>query len=393
MKYYNDRAVSLNSYKIDSFKICIPPDKWKLTDKAIEQNQFGYSEEVSRTNKLTGETETEDNYVKANYRRWAEDKTKASFQYSIQEHGLIGIEPNSLYIKMNSKMLKGSYLHGITPETWTILYKNLIQEGFVDIDPNDFLDARIYDVDICIDHIVKNPRKLFKVARAMAQPNKQITTFNEATNLGIQFGHRDVGRSFKTKPYLKYYAKTIELLNNSEDFYNQHLKPVLSIGANTIFEELQVGLPENLVRAELTVKNSKAWASWGFQRPIKTLRDVLSITQAEFRELNKGYVKCYLQPRTIVKNLDELSAGRTWIASALERVAKERGYKDLDRYHRAARYEAERQYGNDSKYRGKKKQMLDMAIPIADFLIKEQNVGDQLTLEIQAEGKMFGLLP
>lgn len=400
--YYNERAIPFGDWKSDSFKLYIPPDKWKLTEKAIDDNVFGYTEEVSRTNVLTGDTITEQQDKTDNFQRWVKDKTKASFQYQIVKGNLFGIDDGTLELKINSKNLKGMYFYGITAVTLPLLYRNLINEGYIDIDFNDFIDSEgLQDVDITCDYIVDDVKELTYIAKQLTKPTKQhdVNRRNTKTDLSVAWSTRSASKrskAYKTGVYLKFYSKPLELQNSSPEFYTEHLKPVLSAGAESLFEEISVGLPEGMVRVEFNMRKPQAFESWGCGK-IKTLRELVIFlgNQKRVNELYKGVRDSYIKPRVILKDPNDIPPSLEFYDTLLDNVVKENSFTGTGKYMRAVNYLIDLRYGSNlsPKDKSRKRNARKALEKVARALDQEHDKGQQLQLDIYDQAKQIGLLP
>lgn len=401
-KYFNQRAVPFGIWKGDSLNLIIPPDKWRLTQKAIDDNVFGYIEEISKTNTSTGDTTTEEQEKNDNFQRWKSDKTKASFQYKILKGHLIGIEDGSLHLKLNSKNLKSMYFYGITAETLPLLYRNLINEGYIEIDYIDFIQAEgLQDVDIACDFIVDDVNELNHIGKALTKPSKanDVVLRNNKTECSVAWSTRQKSKSskaYKTGVYLKFYAKPLELETNSIDFYNEHLKPVLAAGAVSLFDEVSVGLPTNMVRVEFNMRKPKAFEVWGCGK-IKSLQALVTFlgNQERVMQLYIGVRDSYIKPKLILKDPNKIPPSSEFYDLLLENTVKENSFTGTGKYMRAANYLIDSRYGfrltpsEKSRKRNAFKPLKKMALA----LDQNHDKGKQLELDIYDQAKQIGILP
>lgn len=401
--YYNTRALPLNEWKFDSFRIRLGPNQWKLTDKAIEQNQFGYFEEVSRTNKLTGETFTEEQWIHSNLKRWKEDETKSSVKYNILKDNLFGIEEGSLEIHINSKLLKGLYFYGVTAGTIPLIYRNIINEGFVDISFSDFLNSHWQDLDITKDLIVQNPLEVMRTGKKLTKPSQlpYCVVRQTMTTTSVAWGTRqETSKRSKTKTYLKFYHKPSELTTNSYPFYKEHLLPTLSAGAEDLFGESEhkpnIELPEGLIRVEFNIYRSSELNSWGFQEP-KTLKELLLFLsdQAKVQSLFKKIRDSKMKPRLIQHNPEELSPSQIPIEFTLETLVRENDFRGMGKHQRAANYFLDACFPSPVRKQDKPKRrnLSNQLDKVALILDGREDVGKQLQLDVYNQSKSLGILP
>ena len=399
--YYNERALPLNEWKGDSFRIRIAPDKWALTQKAIELNAFGYGEEVARTNMATGETITEEQWVHSNLRRWKEDETKSSVKYEVLKGNLFSIEEGTLQIHINSKVLKGLYLQGINPTTIALIYRNIIEEGFIELSFNDFLESEWMDLDLTMDVLVSNPPELVRTSKKLTKPSQQPychTTLQQG-NVGVQWGTRkgSSGRN-KKSVFLKFYSKPLELQSpDTYPFYTKHLLPTLSAGAEELFDESPIiALPEGLMRVEFNLYRPSAFKLFGFKEP-KTLRELL-LFLADQDKVQSLFIKVRddkMKPRQIIKDPDELTPSQIPIEFTLETLVRENGFKGTGKHQRAANYFLDSCFPSPVRkdQKSKKRNLSRTLDKVALILDKREDSGKQLSIEVYEEAKSLKILP
>jgi len=238
---------------IDSLKIRIPIDAIKI----IDQSLLNYWAEIETA---TGEIDAATYKLRAKSIELHGIKTK----YLICRGNKIMQE--CVAILFNSKLLKSEYLEGINLKNIKNIYNELMAQQIIYISFEGLLKGVCSDVDIKQDVVLpgglEGQREAFKFLRELTLPsvNKRSghdTKFQEK-NCGIQWSKREV--SSHSYPYIKAYAKDIELLYNSSEFFKTYIKSV----------------PEGLTRIEGTVKNRKHFNSLYFNKNEFTLKNLLS---------------------------------------------------------------------------------------------------------------------
>lgn len=195
----------------------------------------------------------------------------------------------TLEIFISSKALGARYFEGINKDTISIIYDAIIKEGVVSMTKDAFLASRVRDIDFCRDEYLEKTTVASvvsycrKLVRPTTQANLGCNVFTKKENKGIEFGKREkVGSAYKTKQFLKFYAKALELLSRSQDFYKEFIEPNLI----TIDTEGEKSLnkffdPERLIRIETTIKNRAHFSTYGLR--VETLKDALLLLEPEHR--------------------------------------------------------------------------------------------------------------
>jgi hypothetical protein len=149
-------------------------------------------------------------------------------------------------ILTNSKALKEDYFRGISKSTFRKLYDYIISLGVVKFSYQAFKEAQCTDIDIktdisCTDSVMKSTFKVFTSnSKLHAEMNRGVKAKWTKTNKMIQYNQRK-NTDFMKAPFLKIYAKTLELEFNSGEFVLNHLTEV----------------PKDTWRIEFTIKNKK----------------------------------------------------------------------------------------------------------------------------------------
>jgi ribosome-associated toxin RatA of RatAB toxin-antitoxin module len=217
-----------------------------------------------------------------------------------------------LAIGISSKMLKENYFEGINKHTIQTIFNYINSTGIIEISKENFLNAKAVDIDFCIDFKLKETtfKDVFSICYDVTIPSKTIkpNLFSNNTNKGIQWGEREkVYKAYKTKQFLKYYAKLLELKNNSEDFYNAYLKD--KINEVTLFadgtEYTDEVTEDNLLRIETTIKNPSHFETYGIY--CKTLLDLLNIDLSKHSSFFNRPIQTYMSGYRPINHNSELT--------------------------------------------------------------------------------------
>ena len=277
--------IPLGKPKIDSLRIHLP-----LSEVTVNNTHDTFLRSITSIN---DEGVIINEHVKTTYFNTDEI---VSCSYAVKKP--FGID--TLYIGFSSKTLKELYFNGINKDTIQRCWNFINNEGLITITKEAFLSASVVDVDFCVDYFIEtevgNIKDVVKVCNDLTIPSKKINAipYTKDTNLGIQWSHRDkVGRAFKTKQFLKYYAKAIELKYNSTPFYEKYIKNALNqtlidLNGNVITEGNKYFDEQRLLRVETTIKNNLHFESYGYQ--VKTLRDLLNLKK------DKDFLKIFTRP-------------------------------------------------------------------------------------------------
>lgn len=296
----------LGKPKIDSLRLILPLDAVELNDDYID---FDYTTINNNTGQVVDE---------GTKRRFYNPDLKNSLTYQISH-----IVKDKMYfpvvkIGFSSKVCKSLYFQGIDKTTSILAYKQLQEEGIVKCSIETFLNAQPVDVDICKDVIVHDLDKTIHIASELTRPTTQANlgknVFRGSTNKGIEWGKRDkVGRGYKTKQFLKFYAKALELQYNSTDFFNEYIEPLQHLKSREFeFESYIIkssaknyDLPSNLLRVETTIKDKAHFRSYGLE--VSTFKDLLSIESESLLNMLRRPIYIHMTSRRIIEPREGMS--------------------------------------------------------------------------------------
>ena len=266
--------IRLGKPKIDSLRLIVP-----LKDVTLNNKNPDFYRDLTTTN---SDGEIVDEFVKTTS---FNPLALVSTSYAIRHD--IFLKADALYIGFSSKMLKEKYFDGISPANIDTIIDFVNSEGVVSISKEVFMSGRVVDVDFCADYFIEenvgNISSLIQVCIDLTIPQKRVNMYpyQKADNKGIQWGRReDVGRSYKRKQFLKYYAKAVELKNHSTAFYDAYLKDLLK--GNVHFQD------DRLLRVETTIKNSDHFKTYGYT--VKTLNSLFDIKNDE------QFIQIFMRP-------------------------------------------------------------------------------------------------
>lgn len=278
-----------NTFSIDSLRIRIPIQEVEIL-KPIEFDRF------ELVDKVTNETTAFDRFeLKDKITNETTDIKKDSVR--LYESGI------SLYIKkellrlnsmqgefmvilINSKQLKERYFEGITKETVSLIYDYIISKEIIRFSYESFINAYCIDVDFKKD--IKFKTDFITVTKTLynnVKPeNKKITRpINQKGNQGLEFSKRNI-TSNQQNPYIKLYNKEIELVNNSDKFNREFLKPH--------HRHLK-----RLCRIEYTIKNKKHFEQFGIKDT--RLKNLLELSDSKKIEMCQSHLKKHLEYNSI----------------------------------------------------------------------------------------------
>ena len=289
--------IPIGKPKIDSFRLILPLSKIELNPNHKELNR------VLTTINSDGEIISEKE--KLDFRN-IEDPS--SIKYILAKHDIY-LKESALKLGISSKSLGEAYFQGINKDTIERVYQKLKAENVVRVTREELLSARVVDVDFCIDYYLEKGdiTTLLKRIKALTRPttkaNLGSNLFNQVTNRGIEFGKRDkVGKAYRTKQFLKYYAKALELKHNSTTFFNKYIEPQLQQSRIDLDGSVSIGNPyfneERLIRIETTIKNSAHFQT--YEQNVSTLKDLLRIKPEDMFPYFNRAIRMHMESRRFI---------------------------------------------------------------------------------------------
>ena len=173
---------------------------------------------------------------------------------------------NQFKVFLSAKHLKGKYFEGINEENADLIRQEINAQEIVNIPKKVFFDAEWRDLDFCFDFDM--PLDVFEevvVDRLpkMAQFRKGKDVFcqyKQKGNAGVDFNTRKGKQSdYPSRPFLKFYYKSLELEHNSFEFTDAYLNDF----------DLS-----NIARCEVNIKGRKSKKHWGLGG-YKTFKHIL----------------------------------------------------------------------------------------------------------------------
>lgn len=267
---------------VDSLKVRIPMTK-------VNVLKFDLTDYYGEINATSGSLEDIDPET-FKRKRFKISSKGITTSYLIQKGGNKSTPQDMLLIMFNSKLLKERYLEGITEDNIKDVFNALMEQQIASFSFDSFLDARCTDVDIKIDNVLsggnsldlqmQSVKELMKISKVSPLKRKGYDHKLSAVNVGIGWSKREVATV--GSPYLKLYAKDIELVHNSHLFLRTFLGGVVE---------------EGLTRIEGTVKDQKHFTSLiGKQDKVEfTLRNLLYLTDADRRDIIKKMASKHIE--------------------------------------------------------------------------------------------------
>jgi hypothetical protein len=284
IKKASDLSKYLQKLKVDSFKLRVPIQQVKYISTT-------FCEEYKKLFISTGEIEEHINL----------EKYKTDITDGITSRiGVVVCRINKhesqefIYFQINSKMLKGEYLHGITPDTIKIAYEYLMSLNIVFVEYNDFRNGFISDIDFAYDIKISPGVMINLISRIYSKIREDRykyvdKPFKKDSNVGIQFNKRD--KAVPSIPNIKIYHKGVEMEHHSREFYDTYLSG---------YDLSEYG------RLEYTLKNAKHQKHLGIS--IKTLNQLLDMNYDTMEQIVlRSIPECYVEKSPFNKDCGKLS--------------------------------------------------------------------------------------
>lgn len=209
-------------------------------------------------------------------------------------------------VTLTSKMLFERYFDGINHSNISSIVDYINSTNVIKIDLETALNSLCNDIDICMNYqlLYQNYQDgMFELKRMVKDSKKHLVEIFPrkqenmlGKNFGLMFGTRDSGCI--GSPFIKFYNKEEELLKHSVDFYNRYIFPQCKYGLSI----------KNLIRKEVTLKNTAVKQNLLKKRLVhpdnkmKTLNDILDITQTELTTICNVQIKYYFEKKIIYIN-------------------------------------------------------------------------------------------
>lgn len=198
-------------------------------------------------------------------------------------NGKLRVPRKYVAIGVSAKLLKERYWEGINTSNIRVVWQAINDDNVIKVPFETFIAAKVVDVDVCIDKYTLSilgdtemsrqltckeiVRLLHKATRVTERGGPALPPPKlEETNVGIQFGKRElVGKAYRTKQFLKFYAKLIELQHHAKAFTDVYIK----------HNDVKLYEPSYFLRLETTIKNAAHFKTYYLN--VKTLEDLLSV--------------------------------------------------------------------------------------------------------------------
>lgn len=212
-----------------------------------------------------------------------------------------GSTEERLVIQVNAKMLGERYFEGITIENLPGIYDYIKNLNIVEIEYHDFIMGNVYDVDVCMD--VETRDEVFEkmLRRLVQQINpvhyRKIGKWFAKNNIGVEIGSRH--KSTADNPYVKFYAKGLELLFKESKNNSGGIKEVGE------FNRCYLGGGKyDVARVELSFRNREMWQKMGYGS-IHTLNDLLMVDKNLLKQTMVSVVKKSYMDKRLNKKLSD----------------------------------------------------------------------------------------
>ena len=262
----------MRDWSIDSLRIRIPLSQCIVLDSELNTFQHLVS---SQTGEIL-ESKLNTKSIRTS--------TGISTHISITKE-LISWNHFELHVVMlvNSKVLKQDYFKGITKSTLKQVYQYIMDLNVVQCSFESFKQAQCTDIDTKTDisSTDSEMKATFKVLNAGSKEHKQMDRGVKSSwskgNKMIQFNKRQ-NTDFLKAPFLKIYAKTLELQFNSGEFVLNHLTEI----------------PMDTWRIEYTIKNKKHLNTLNMPN---TLGELVECSQEQFESAYQTSMRAVLNAR------------------------------------------------------------------------------------------------
>jgi len=299
LRKYSPLFKHLNRPKIDSLRIRIPYNKVIFIDEelGVVQGRFNYetAEIFQKEHPVTGELVDDTSVVYSKYVETNGIKTRYAIR-SVFEGPCVGNQ-QYVVVGLNAKMLQGHYFRGVSSDTIRLVWEYIVNQGIIYTDFQTFINSKISDVDICIDKYTleilgdneftreMTCKRIVEMSRTAAKNKDNTQGWTQIKNTGIEFGDRQkVGRRYRTKQYLKFYAKLVELEHNerSKEFKETYLDTT----------QIEAYDYHYFLRVETTIKNAAHFQIYDIE--VRTLKDLLRVSASAMRQFIQCAINMHL---------------------------------------------------------------------------------------------------
>jgi hypothetical protein len=318
--------ITLKIPKIDSLRLLVPLNEVQIIDSKFLKTFISYCPETDEVDEASSHIKTqvyhENNGIKMRF----------AIAYLFNEHKE---QTKYLAIGISAKMLKENYFSGINKNNIETVFNYINSLDIIKISKETFLNAKAVDIDFCIDFKLTNTtcKEVFSICYDLTIPSKNIkpNLFKEKTNRGIEWGKRnEVHKAYKTKQFLKYYAKVLELQHNSTDFYNAYIKE--NLNEKTLFADGTIFATDynedNILRVETTIKNPDHFATYGIY--CKTLLDLLKTDLTLHSSMFNRPIQTYMNGYKTIQHNGNLTPYERVLIHSLDLIAKQMDLKPID---------------------------------------------------------------
>lgn len=307
--------LNLSIPKIDSLRIIIPLEYVKVNP---DQLDFFNSILYTKTSKSTGEVIEWEDQPTTYFNKDA--VVSCSYAYAKNAFYDKTRQCDVIKIGFSSKLCKDLYFQGINKNTLKRCLNFINAEGLVTISEKHFLNAKVVDVDVCIDYFLKDTtcKNVVSTANNLTVPRKGLilpAPHLTKTNIGIQWSARTaVKTAYSKKQFLKYYSKVEELKYKSLAFYEEYILPQLEFSKNPFFKE------NRLLRCETTLKNKDHWSIYGLN--VETLFDLMQIDLTKNLSIFNRPINYYMSGLKRIQFKQELNPTDKMFIVAIESQSK-----------------------------------------------------------------------
>lgn len=282
--------MKINTPKVDSLRLLIPFED-------VEVNK-AHSRFLRTIHTINSDGEILDSKKETTYRLHT---NPCSSHYQLAYIIDNSVSTKVLKLGFSAKTLKTLYFDGITKENIDTIYDFIIAEDVIKISKETLLNARVVDTDICIDLILDTTTvtEAVSIAHQLSIPHKSTIAncFRKKNNVGIEWSDRNkVGKSYRKKQYLKYYAKSLELKHHSTVFYDTYIK------GTDIDNKLS---DTKSLRVETTIKNREHWKT--YKVDVTTLKSLLEVDLTKHIEIFNRPINHYMQGINIINTRTDLT--------------------------------------------------------------------------------------